>query len=264
MSLINDALKKAQRDRTGGPAPEVPVPGGGPRPTESYRTPRSTSTYLLLGGGALIGLVVAIVTVFILRPASPEKSATAPVAAHSEPVPAKPAPEMPSAPKAEPASTPAAPVVATSPAPSPVVVASSEPAASKRTVEPLALNITTPAASAPTTSSTATPPAAQGEPARVAPAVAAPTTPAVATAPAAPPAPPPDPRVLQKQLADLVEGFRVTGIRAAGNDGRVLMNDRVFRVGDIVDRKHGVTLTGVTANSLTFADSNGQTYTRNF
>lgn len=256
MSLINDALKKAQRDRTGGPAPEVPTPGGGPRPSESYRAPRNTSTYLLVGGGAVIGLVLAVIGVFLLRPAStPEQSSPA-VATRTEAPPPKPASDPVVPTKVEPSPAPApANVAQATPTPAVVTPPASEPAANKRGVEPLALNITVPAVSTPPTASPA-------EPVRTQP--IAPPAPAVASVPATPAPPPPDPRVLQKQLADLVEGFRVAGIRAANNDSRVLMNDRVFRIGDTVDHKLGVKLTGVTANSLTFADGNGLSYTRSF
>ena len=42
------------------------------------------------------------------------------------------------------------------------------------------------------------------------------------------------------------------------------MNDRVYRVGDIVEHELGLKLTGITASSLTFEDERGGRYTRNF
>ncbi len=69
----------------------------------------------------------------------------------------------------------------------------------------------------------------------------------------------PDPKVLA-----YVDTLRVTGIRAAGSDSKVLMNDRVYRVNDIVDHALGLKLAGVATNALTFEDERGVVYTRNF
>ncbi len=69
----------------------------------------------------------------------------------------------------------------------------------------------------------------------------------------------PDPKILA-----FVDTLRVTGIRAAGNDSKVLMNDRVYRVNDVVDHALGLKLTGVAANALTFEDGRGVVYSRNF
>ena len=65
-------------------------------------------------------------------------------------------------------------------------------------------------------------------------------------------------------LASFVEAVRVTGIRSFGTESRVLMNERVFKVNDIVDRLLGVKLTAVQSDSLTFTDANGVTYVKNF
>ena len=54
------------------------------------------------------------------------------------------------------------------------------------------------------------------------------------------------------------------GIRSSGNESKVLMNDRVYRVNDIVDRNLGVKLTKVAPDSLTFTDANGATYVKYF
>jgi hypothetical protein len=65
-------------------------------------------------------------------------------------------------------------------------------------------------------------------------------------------------------MVTIIENLRVAGIRAAGDDSKVLMNDRVYRLNDIIDHDLGIRLTGVTAQSLTFADDSGAVYTRNF
>jgi hypothetical protein len=62
----------------------------------------------------------------------------------------------------------------------------------------------------------------------------------------------------------VIDKFQVTGIRSSGSESKVLMNDRVYRVNDIVDRNLGLKLIKVTSDSLTFVDRNGATYTKNF
>ena len=42
------------------------------------------------------------------------------------------------------------------------------------------------------------------------------------------------------------------------------MNERVYRVNDIVERTLGVRLIKVAVDSLTFADPNGISYVKNF
>ena len=42
------------------------------------------------------------------------------------------------------------------------------------------------------------------------------------------------------------------------------MNERVYRVNDIVDRALGVRLTKVAVDSLTFSDANGVSYIKYF
>jgi hypothetical protein len=83
----------------------------------------------------------------------------------------------------------------------------------------------------------------------------------IATAPPAPvvTAPKHDERVNQ-----FIDTIRVAGIRSSGTESRVLMNDRVFRVNEIVERNFGLRLTKVEPNTLTFTDANGAVYVKNF
>ncbi|MBI3886970.1 MAG: hypothetical protein HY302_14770 [Opitutae bacterium] len=124
-----------------------------------------------------------------------------------------------------------------------------------------------PAAPAPS-AATALEPAKEPGPGAVAATFAVPTvsSPAVASAETAEPVPAaptgrarPDPKILA-----YIDTLRITGIRAAGGDSKVLMNDRVFRVNDVVDHMLGLKLTGVAAEALTFEDERGVVYTRNF
>ena len=59
-----------------------------------------------------------------------------------------------------------------------------------------------------------------------------------------------------------VEALRITAIRA--NDNKVIMNEKVYRVNEIVERNLGVRLVKVANDSLTFADGNGVTYVKYF
>ena len=67
-----------------------------------------------------------------------------------------------------------------------------------------------------------------------------------------------------ERIHQYVEAIHVTGIRSSGNESKVLMNDRVYRVNDIVDRTLGIRLTKVSPDSLTFTDANGVTYVKYF
>src|SRR5690349_4054911 len=71
MSLINEALKKAQRSRGADPGDITPIPGGSTRIAKRGQ-PLSAKSIVLYAAGALVLFVFAVVgTVFVLnRPAS--------------------------------------------------------------------------------------------------------------------------------------------------------------------------------------------------
>jgi hypothetical protein len=234
MSLINDALKKAQRDRTGGAPANVPVPGGGSRPPVEVGRPAAFRLQiLLLGGGALLGLLIATGALFLSRretpAAKPEAADSSAVAKTGTAAPTADNPASVAPPPASTASSSPAPATSTPPAPRP-----EEPA--------LAVVKTTPAAEP--VVSTAPVPAASGS--------------------GAAPKPSGEPPAPSSRMVNACEALRVTGIRASGTDSKVLMNDRVYRVGDTVDYELGIKLTAATASSLTFTDPTGATYTRYF
>ncbi|MEI6105819.1 MAG: hypothetical protein WCR49_02295 [Opitutae bacterium] len=245
MSLINDALKKAQKQRTGDSPPLASMPsiGGDPASRIAKRSAPVGFNSLMKRGGLMAGaLVVILVGGYfgmqrLNRPVVPPPAEPAVVAAPEiSPKPATPAESIPVSRPPAPAitfnlaipaetpppvsSTPTVPVVAPSPVPE------SKPAAAVA--------------------------AATSKPA---PAV---TTPAPAPAPAAPPV------KLEPRAITFIENLRIAGIRASATDSKVLMNDRVFRSGDIVEHEIGLKLIGITANSLTFEDERGGRYTRNF
>ncbi len=51
---------------------------------------------------------------------------------------------------------------------------------------------------------------------------------------------------------------------ARPTDSKVLMNDRVYRIGSIVEAEMGLKLVEITTGALTFEDERGGRYTRTF
>jgi len=73
--------------------------------------------------------------------------------------------------------------------------------------------------------------------------------------------PPPSPRQ-NRQIVVLINSLHVTGVRVAGDDSKVLMNNRVYRLNDTIDYDLGLKLTGVSTTALTFVDDSGVVYTK--
>ena len=286
MSLINEALKKAQRVRTVDPVDVTAGPDGGMR-IERRAPPRSTKTLLLYASGVLVLFVLAVVTTvyFINRPAprtpasaphplSASQSGTQPPAAAPEIVAPKlpPPPVMASAAESTPPPI-EKPVV--TPASAPPVIATTLPSAVAAVQAPPPTTVSSapaprPIVSTPGPEPTPSPKASPAAPATVqarpvstvpAPAQTATTTPVVATqTPAAAPAAP----KLDDRINLYLDALKVTGVRPSGTESRVLMNDRVYRVNDIVDRSLSLRLTKVEPGILTFTDANGMTYVKYF
>lgn len=239
MSLINEALKKAQRQRMEGSTPPVPAApvdspaDAGPRVTKRSKPTDFRSQLLLLAGGGLaLVCALAVAGFFLLRSNAPE------------------------APAHPPAGVPAASAVA-APAtkqPEPVVLPSATPATPPSSSTAVANNPASPAATPPVASSS---PAAAPPVVNASPPVAAPRT------VQEPPKPAEKPRPTPRMIA-IVEALKVAGIRASGAESKVLMNDRVYRLNDTIEHELNIRLVGVTTNSLTFEDERGATYTRNF
>jgi len=232
MSLINDALKKAQKQRTGETPSLTAMPSvGGESAARIARRGKPAGfnamvTWIALGVAALAVVIAGIV--FLLRPKAPVPSTSAPVA-NAAPTPTAPPAAQPVTPVA-PAPTPA-PVT---PPPTTVALAVSPVA-----TPPPAANVAAPAAASSTI-------------------VLAPAPePAKSAAPAST-------RKLENRAINYFDSIGVAGIRASGTDSKVLMNDRVYRIGDLVEAEMGLRLAGITTNSLTFEDEKGGRYTRNF
>jgi hypothetical protein len=238
MSLINEALKKAQRQRsdqtTGGPdEPGSSVEKLGPMRTQSL---------IALGGAAAVLIILSVgITVYLVNRLPPRLTTPSPVVAKplirsesSAPSPAIIAP----------------PLVSLPVTPSPTVEHTAK--IPERTVEPsrprpLAVarhDVDVPPAAVPD----ASPPPPPKE------------KPVVASAPVAVSAP----AAFDARVIAFVDAIRVTGIRSSGNESKVLMNDRVYRVNDIVERALALKLVKVESDMLTFTDANGVVYTKNF
>lgn len=235
MSLINDALKKAQKQRTGEvlPLASMPAIGGESAARIAKRAkPAGFNALLLrlgLGAGGLLVLVVG--GCILLRVA--KKPAAAPTGAALSAIGSPPAAPgvHPLAPVAEPPATSAA-TTFNLPIAAPVVTA------------------------APVTP----PPAVVAKAPVPAPAVANPAV----SEPKPLPSPPPPPAKMDNKAINFIENLRIAGIRASTTDSKVLMNDRVYRNGDIVEHEMGLKLVGITSSSLTFEDEHGARYTRTF
>jgi len=63
---------------------------------------------------------------------------------------------------------------------------------------------------------------------------------------------------------EFLEKLRVAGIRASPTDPKVIMNDRVFRLNDIVDRITQLRLVRIDNDTLTFVDGSGFEYKKSF
>ena len=226
MSLINDALKKAQRVRHEEPS-AIAEPGATGANTRIPKRGRahSANTTILLGSGAVVLVVLSVVVTVYLVNRTPEPAA-------------KPASPATTTLAAKPGETGA-------PAPAVVVVAPKLDLAS-----PSATTLST---AVPTTPPSITKPATPGTP--ITPATLTPAP--VVAAPVALAKP-------EEQVVVFVESLKVAGVRSSGNESRVLMNERVYRVNDIVERTLGLKLIGVAAGTLTFSDPAGATYVKNF
>lgn len=227
MSLINDALKKAQH-RHGESTP--PNPGqAGPAAIPSRpgkgKTPLTKMILIGAGIGAFSAAVSTAVILFVLRKDPPAQS-TPPIAGPA------------------PVTQPATPVSAPSVAPTPVQPVGTPSTAPTFTAAPVTAATEPPAASPFTTSA----------------------EPAPAVTPVAPVSlPEPAPTIkLGTRVQAFVDRLRVTSIRISDTGNKAILNDRLFRVNDLVEPSLGLRLTDIQPSVLTFTDESGNTYLRHF
>jgi len=86
-------------------------------------------------------------------------------------------------------------------------------------------------------------------------------------APAPAPAAAPSAQAAQAQndaIQSTVDGFLISGVRAAGEDSKALINGHVYRLNDVIDKSLGLKLVKVEQDRLTFVDRTGSTYVKTF
>jgi hypothetical protein len=232
MSLINDALKKTQRMRSDPADSGSTVVGGG------YAGPRGRSSSgpsvgLMIGGGVLLVAVAIGGTILLLKSKS-SSSTTANVA--SAPV--------------------VAPVNVVTPAPIASAPLASAPVTSGPASGPAPLIVLPKIESTPTAMPAAAPVAVAAAPA---PELTAAPTPAPVAATTA------NPNAKAKvDVATFIDAIHVTGVRFSEGSSKVLMNDHVYKVNDVVERVLNIKLIEVGTDSLTFIDENGAVYKKSF
>ena len=246
MSLLNEALKKAQRqqhtEQQASARVIVQSSFAGTAPAVT-RTGMSTRLFTLLIAGAVVLVSGSVLgTVLLLR--KPD------------------APEAAPAPLALTAPTPAAPPAA---APQPAAIVTQATSAPAADTSSLAIRVALPAA--PVTQQAEATPASVPEPA-----AAVTTTPVPAAAPAPAAVTTPQIRIAsidedtaaarETAAYSVINAMRSSGIRGTGTDSRVLIDGRGYRINSVVDRTLGLRLTAVEADRLLFTDSRGTVFTR--
>jgi hypothetical protein len=235
MSIINEALKKAQKRHAEEQAPlPPPAPGGSPmRPSGRGNQPLPSQLFVLFALGAIVLIALSVLgTVYLLRRPAPAV-AQAPTAAAPEKTAAASAVKSP--PAVLPANSPVAQEPAPMRPPAPVIP------------EPMEKS---PAVSSPPTSTPVT--------------TVAPAPPPVAAPPAVVAiAPPLDPTKPDPKISAYVDALQIAGVRITATSSKVLMNDRVYRQNEIVDRLLGLRLKKIEDDALIFVDERGVTYTKN-
>ncbi len=234
MSLINEALKKAQRQRSLDSAPLSSAPSGIAAAAVSTHVRaashrRRNHAPVWFGLGLLV--LGAGATVLIMRYGFVSEPAVA----------ASPAPATSPA-----AATNVAPV---SPPPAPMTTTPAPVAETPSIMlPPMAANTPPPApATAPAPAAATIPPAAAAP-------VAEPPVAVVPLPPAATPA------EQEARVYEFLSTARLTGVRGVDNNARVLMNERVYRLNDVVDVPLGLRISAVRPGLLVFTDVMGKTY----
>ena len=251
MSLINEALKRAQHLRKEESAGHATPPPGDPGHRVAHRgKPMASQTLMLIVAGSVaIVVITVVVTVYLLR-----DDKTSPALDRAA------APAVVKTPEAPPSvSTETTPAVVLS-IPNQAAGTTSAQRGTAPVPVPVAAKPTPPAPkpAAPVTQP-ATPPIAAATVASPAPITTAPaaTTP-LTPAPAAAAHVAPD-----QQVLIYLDNMRVLGVRFSGLDSKVLIGDRVFRINDIIERNFGLRLVEVQPDRLFFVDARGAAYTKN-
>jgi hypothetical protein len=276
MSLINDALKKTQKLQTQQPA--APGVRTSQSSTRSAGQPGGAMSFerILLLVVALVAVVVGAVAIaLLLRPSGNRRvvaSIEHPAPTASSPASSTPAasaiPSRPSLPEPAPAKVKIATAVASRP-PGFASAPGAQPPVSAPAA-PIVISIPI----APPPAAKTAPPQVSPTPS-VAPVVTVDLSPTPTSAPVrmdstpVPAAPPVSLAQIEaakqrERILAYIDHLRIGGIRLAGDETRVLLNDHVYRLNVVISLELGLRLTGVSTTALTFADENGTVYTKTF
>lgn len=269
MSLINEALKKAQRQRSLDSAPLSSAPSGvaAAAVTTHVRAASHKRSNAPLWFGLGLVALGAGATGLVMRYGFD----STPTPAHPVPVKTAAVPPAPTATPPPQAASPQPPV-GTAPVPSaPMVVLPTIPVVKPAEATPPPASSVSPLASAtpavkpvaaPSSAPTAAAPAALVAPVAATP--AATRSPAAAAAPVAPTPVVPVAVLTQAEREaktyEFLTNLRLTGVRGLDRDARVLMNERVWRLNDVVSPELGLRLSAIRPNLLVFTDAQGKTY----
>lgn len=265
MSLINEALKKAQRQRSLDAAPLSSAPSGiaAAAVTTHVRAASHKRSFAPLWFGLGVLALGAGATVLVMRygfgasgsaPTASSAVAPKPVA----PAPVSPAPAAPIASAPAPAAVVAdAPAIVLPPLSGGAHVATPAPAVAPPPPAAAPSPIPAPASPPVAVAVTASPAAASVAP--VAAAQVAPVAPITKVAPVAAPASGGSEDRATK-IQTFLDNARITGVRGGDKDARLLMNERVWRPGDTVAPELGLRLQAVRAGRIIFADTQGKTF----
>ncbi|HXN35816.1 MAG TPA: hypothetical protein VN877_06570 [Opitutaceae bacterium] len=267
MSLINDALKKAARQRAEEEADLGQLmPGASRAQAPRGAKKSSTQTIMLVGAAAVSLVVVSVVVTGILVTGKPDAAPAAArtVASLSPPPAPTPAPApLVQVPVVALVSVPRA--VAAAPTPVPTVEFRPAPTAVP-TAAPTAAPTAVPTAM-PTAMPTAIPtaiPTAMPTPAPTVALAAAPIISLQPPGPAAPVGATPADQAHNDLVQGLVDSLHVSGVLAAGTGSKALVDGHVYRINDVLDRRTGLRLVKADPDRLTFVDSAGVTYVKSF
>jgi len=258
MSLINDALKKAQKMRHEESLAAAKSPAGESQ-QNGGRSRLSAGLIALISGGTALAVCAAVLAgLVLLRSNRNAARASAPATQVSEtavqPVAANPAKPLPS----QPAPAQASPVASPTPKPAPAsntggVAAESAPLISLPSSVATKTAATEPLAAATQVQPQPPPAAAQEKPA----------------APQQAPVfvfsqPEPDHSKPNPASQRFVDRVRVTGVRKTSSGAKVMINEKVYRINDVVDQTLGLRLVEAESDRLVFTDEYGHRYVRNF
>lgn len=251
MSLINEALKKAQRQRSLDNAPLSSAPSGvaAAAVTTHVATATRRRSYAPVWFGLGL-LVLGVGATFLIMRYGFGPTDRAPSAV-SEPAVARS-----DLPAAAPAVAPSV-VAPAAPAPTPAAEAPAAPFVSLPTFIP-------PPPTPPASPEPSAPAVAVAVPVAVSPPPPAPLAPVAVPVPVAPVPAPPTAAEREAQIYTFLNSLRLAGVRGVDREARVLMNERVWRLNDVVSPELGLRLSAVRPNLLVFTDTQGKTYEKPF